>query len=273
MLADGLEILRLDLQRGRFRAALFDFDGTLSLIREGWARVMADMMVEILRETPAAEVQTELTAAVEELVARLNGRPTIFQMMQLAEEERRRGGRPPDPEVYLHRFHDLLMKRVGARTAALDAGTAAAAEWVVPGSHAVLDALRRRGVRLYLASGTQLTHVRREADLLGLTPYFREHVYGPGYDAREFSKRDVIERVLRDGELRGEELVGFGDGVVEIQELRRVGAAAVAVASDEVARRGIDAEKRRRLIEAGADVVIGDFRRHEALLRWLFAEG
>ena len=32
------EILRPDLPRGRFKAVLFDFDGTLSLLREGWPR-------------------------------------------------------------------------------------------------------------------------------------------------------------------------------------------------------------------------------------------
>ena len=50
-LDDEIEILRPDLPRGRFRSVLFDFDGTLSLIREGWPQVMIPMMVEVLRET------------------------------------------------------------------------------------------------------------------------------------------------------------------------------------------------------------------------------
>jgi len=39
----------------------------------------------------------------------------------------------------------------------------------VPGSHALLEQLRRRGLTLYLASGTDLKFVRHEAELLGLT--------------------------------------------------------------------------------------------------------
>ena len=92
MLADDpIEVLRPDLPRGRFRSVLFDFDGTLSLIREGWPQVMIPMMVQALRATGTAETEAQLTAAVEDFVMRLNGRQTIYQMIQLADEVRRRG--------------------------------------------------------------------------------------------------------------------------------------------------------------------------------------
>jgi phosphoglycolate phosphatase len=158
---DEMEILRADLPRGRFRSVLFDFDGTLSLIREGWPQVMIPMMVEFLRETGTRESEAELTASVEEFVMRLNGRQTIYQMMQLADEVRQRSGRPLDPLAYKHRYHDLLMQRIHGRLAALEAGEAKAEEWTVPGSHALLENLRRRGLTLYLASGTDLQFVRR----------------------------------------------------------------------------------------------------------------
>src|SRR5436309_3278867 len=106
MLPGGeIEVLRPDLKRGRFRAALFDFDGTLSLIREGWPQVMIPLMVEVLRGTGTAETDTELTASVEEFVMRLNGRQTIYQMMQRADEVRKRGGTPREPLEYKHEYH------------------------------------------------------------------------------------------------------------------------------------------------------------------------
>ena len=80
----------------------------------------------------------------------------------------------------------------------------------------------------------------------------------------------IIERILGDNELRGEELLGFGDGFVEIEEVKRVGGVAVAVASAEVKRQGIDAWKRDRLVRAGADIVIGDYRQRAELMRLLF---
>jgi phosphoglycolate phosphatase len=267
---DEIEIIHPDLPRGRFRSVLFDFDGTLSLIREGWPQVMIPMMVDVLRETGTPEGPDDLTAAVEEFVMRLNGRQTIYQMIQLADEVRRRGGQPHDPLHYKHRYHELLMHRIRNRLALLESGASAAEDWAVPGSHALLEALRRRGLTLYLASGTDLQYVQREAELLGLAAYFGEHIYGAVDDYQNFSKQLVIERIVSDHGLRGEELLGFGDGFVEIEEVKKVGGVAVAVASDEVNRRGVNAWKRDRLIRAGADVVIPEYRGHERLLRFLF---
>jgi phosphoglycolate phosphatase len=269
---DEIEVLRPDLPRGRFRGVLFDFDGTLSLIREGWPQVMIPMMVDVLRETGTKETDAELTAAVEEFVMRLNGRQTIYQMIQLADEVRKRGGAPQEPLEYKHRYHDLLMQRIQGRLSDLESGKATSGEWTVPESHALLDSLRRRGVTLYLASGTDVGFVRREAKLLGVAEYFGEHIYGALDDHQNFSKKMIVDKILRDHDLHGEELLGFGDGFVEIEEVRRAGGVAVAVASDEIARRGVNDWKRNRLIQAGADVVIPEYRNHPRLLRWLFAE-
>jgi phosphoglycolate phosphatase-like HAD superfamily hydrolase len=266
-----IEILRPDLPRGRFRFVLFDFDGTLSLIREGWPQVMIPMMVDVLRQTGTDEDEAALRTHVEEFVMRLNGKQTIYQMIQLAEEVRKRGGRPLEPLAYKHRYHELLMARIENRLEALAAGRAAAADWTVPGSHELLRNLQRRGLTMYLASGTDLPFVRREAELLGLTEFFGRHIYGALDDYQNFSKKMVIERLLEENNLRGEELLGFGDGFVEIEEVRRVGGVAVAVASDEANRRGVNAWKRERLIRAGADIVIGDYRVQEGLLGYLLA--
>jgi phosphoglycolate phosphatase-like HAD superfamily hydrolase len=269
-LTEEIEVLHPDIPRGRFRSVLFDFDGTLSLIREGWPQVMIPMMVDVLAATGTAETQTELTAKVEEFVMRLNGRQTIYQMMQLADEVRRRGGHPLEPLEYKQRYHDLLMQRIRGRHEALAAGSARPEEWTVPGAHAFLDALRRRGLTLYLASGTDLPYVRREAQLLGVAEYFGEHIYGALDDYRKFSKQMIIERILRDNNLSGEELLAFGDGFVEIEEVKRAGGVAVAVATDEVNRRGVHVWKRDRLVHAGADIVIPEYCQHAVLLRYLF---
>jgi phosphoglycolate phosphatase-like HAD superfamily hydrolase len=271
-LDEEIEVLNPEVPRGRFRSVLFDFDGTLSLIREGWPQVMIPMMVDCLRATPGAESEAKLQTAVEDFVMRLNGRQTIYQMIQLAEEVRRRGGNPREPLEYKHRYHALLMERIEGRLRALENGTATAEEWTVPGSHSFLAELRRRGLTLYLASGTDLKYVRREAELLGLAPYFGEHIYGALDDYQNFSKKMVIDQILREHHLCGEELLGFGDGFVEIEEVKGVGGVAVAVASDEVKRRGVNAWKRERLIRAGADLVIPEYRRQRRLLAYLFGE-
>ncbi len=272
MLDHEFEIIRPEIPRGRFRSVLFDFDGTLSLIREGWPQVMIPMMVDVLRQTGTKEREPDLQAAVEDFVMRLNGRQTIYQMMQLAEEVRKRGGEPLEPLAYKHRYHDLLMERICSRLADLESGRARPEDWTVPGSHALLAELRRRGLALYLASGTDLKYVRREAELLGLTDFFEPHIYGALDEYKNFSKQMIIDRILEENDLRGEQLLGFGDGFVEIEEIKKVGGVAIAVASDEVRRQGINAWKRDRLIRAGADLVIPEYRRYPILLKYLFAE-
>ncbi len=267
-----MEIVNPAMPRHHVRFVLFDFDGTLSLIREGWPQVMIPMMVDELKQTGTPETEKDLTAAVEEFVMRLNGRQTIYQMMQLAEEVRRRGGQPRLPLDYKHRYHGLLMQRIAGRLDALAAGRDAPERWTVPGSHALLTELHRRGLTLYLASGTDLQYVRREAELLGLADFFGEHIYGALDEYQSFSKKMIIDRILEENGLRGEQLLGFGDGFVEIEEVKSVGGVAVAVASDEVRRRGVNEWKRQRLIRAGADMVIADYREHEAMVTYLLGE-
>jgi hypothetical protein len=65
--------------------------------------------------------------------------------------------------------------------------------------------------------------------------------------------------------------MALGDGPVEIRETHKKGGYTIGVASDEVRRYGLHAGKRRRLIEAGADLVIPDFCQLDALIPLLFA--
>lgn len=266
-----IEIIDAAVERGRIRHALFDFDGTISLIRQGWQDVMVPMMVEELIATGTDESPEELTAIVREFVDRLTGKQTIYQMIELAEQIRKRGAEPLDPLVYKHRYLDLLWERIAHRIEGLRDGSIDPETMCVPGAPAILEALRARGVTCYLASGTDQPYVLDEAEALGLTEYFAG-IYGALDDYRSFSKAMVIERIIREHALSGPELVGFGDGYVEIQNVAEVGGIAVGVATDEAHPGELDAWKRNRLIVAGARAIVPDFREHRRLLAWLWAE-
>jgi phosphoglycolate phosphatase-like HAD superfamily hydrolase len=262
-----LEIVNRDYPRGPFRAAIFDFDGTLSLLRRNWQAVMIPMMVEILAETGTTETRAELHAYVDNFVMRLNGKQTIYQMIQLAEEVRERNGVALEPLAYKHRYHDLLWAQVGERVDSVRNGVASAESLTVPGSRPLLERLQRQGTTLYLASGTDITYVRDEVSVLGLDHFFGDHIYGAIDDYKNFSKAMIIEQMIRDAGFAGNEIVGFGDGFVEIEEIKKVGGLAIGVASEEEAREGINAWKRNRLIQAGADIIIGDYRELDALMK------
>ena len=267
-----IEIVRPEIICGAIRHALFDFDGTLSLIREGWQQVMVPMMVDVLMATPRHESPDELTMVVREFVDRLTGQQTIYQMLQLQEEVRLRGGEPLDALTYKYRYLDLLWRRICHRVEGLKAGTITREAMLVPGALDILEALRERGVTCYLASGTDMAYVCDEAEALGLTGYFTGGIYGALDNWQDFSKAKLIAQILEQHHLRGCELLTFGDGFVEIENTVEVRGIAVGVASDEVRRTGIDAWKRDRLIGAGAHLIIPDFRETPALIRYLFAE-
>jgi len=268
----GIEIIR-EIEPGiRFQHVIFDFDGTLSLIREGWPEVMVPMMTEEILATGTRESPEEIYRHCHDFVMRLNGKQTIYQMIQLAEEIRARGGKPREPVEYKQKYHDRLMEKIRYRHEELHSGRARPEDYLVAGAFGILSDLRKAGLSLYLASGTDERYVKDEAGLLGLIPYFGERVYGAIDDYRNFSKKMVIERILRENEVEGSALLGFGDGYVEIENIKSAGGVAVAVASDEAARsRRPDAWKRDRLIGVGADIVIADFKEKDALLDYLSA--
>ena len=264
-----IECVNHAIARGRFSSVLFDFDGTLSLIREGWREIMVPMMVETLGECRTGETEARLSRIVADFVDRLTGKQTIYQMIQLAEEVRKRGGAPPDPVAYKYRYHERLNRHIRDRIQGLRSGVVETDDLMVPGSLDLLRNLERRGLTLYLASGTDEVYVREEADLLGLTPFFEDRVYGALDRYQDFSKERVIRDLIASQGIEGEELLGFGDGYVEIENVKAAGGTAVGVASDEARRRGVNAWKRDRLIHAGADLIVPDFRCQEVLVDYL----
>ena len=253
--------------------ALFDFDGTLSLVREGWVDVMVPMMVEILQATGTDESSLDLAADCRAFVDELTGKQTIYQMMRLAAEVEARGVRPADPLEYKHQYHERLMLKIEGRRETLRNGGVEAESMMVPGSLDLLQGLAERGVTLYLASGTDVAYVREEAKLLGIGGFFGSHIYGAVDDFRSFSKQMVIEGLLEENQVDGSRLVGFGDGYVEIDNVKSSGGLAVGVASNESERDGsVDLWKRDRLVGVGADVIVPDFGESAALLNWLWRE-
>ena len=264
-----LEILHPNPAPGRLRHAVFDFDGTLSLLREGWSRIMAELGRDLIRERQlAAPPDAELLPALEREVLLLSGRPSIFQMRRLTEDIVHRGGEAPDPDDLLVEFHRRLFAAVGHRKELVRQGQ----PWTPRGTHELLRNLKRRGVALYLASGTVITHVREEADLLMVDHFFGERFYAPAPESTDFSKADVVARILRERGITGRQLLGFGDGHSETVEVKRVGGTVVGIASDEPPRTGMHALKQAMLTDLGADLIVADYAMQSELVAWLFED-
>ena len=269
-----MEIIRKTRPTVPLRAAIFDFDGTLSLIREGWQQVMIPYFIDVLNGARCSgntdkESPDEIAHCVREFVDLNTGKQTIYQCISLAEEVSRRGGIPLEPIAYKAEYHRRLSERIAGRIAELKSG-GDPVKHVVPGSYQVLNMLQGRGLTLYLASGTDEVYVREEAELLQLTSFFDGGIYGAKDDYKSFSKAMVIACIIDERQLKGPELVGFGDGYVEIENISNINGFAVGVATNESERCGIDPWKRKRLINAGADWIIPDFTETPELESCLF---
>jgi len=274
VLTTSIEILSTRAILGRFRHALFDFDGTLSVIREGWERVMAPLMVEMIageEGDPDGSIRRE----VEQYVNESTGIQTIRQMDWLARTVAARRG--PDkalsPEQYKALYNERLMVPVRERLSRLARGEVTREELMVCGAEDFLRRLCGRGLTLYVASGTDVEDVRNESAALGLVPCFGGGIFGAVGASREESKARVMRDILDTHQLEGPELLVVGDGPVEIREGKARGAVAVGVASDDVRRHGLNPAKRDRLLRAGADLIIPDFTVAGELLGLLFPSG
>jgi phosphoglycolate phosphatase-like HAD superfamily hydrolase len=270
ILNNPVECLHPNASAAHARVALFDFDGTISLIRSGWVDVMVPMMVEILMELHTGEAETDLRALVEDFVARLTGEQTIYQMMELARQVELRGGKPLEPLAYKRMYHEKLMANIEYRRQDLRRGAVSPEKYLVPGARAFLESLRDRGLKLYCASGTDEVYTLEEAELLQVRQYFQGGIYGAQDDYKSFSKEILIQRMISGLECQGDELLGFGDGFVEIKNVKDVGGTAVGLATAEPECQTVDEWKRRRLVSVGADFIVPNFLGRDELLGRLF---
>ena len=158
---------------------------------------------------------------------------------------------------------------VRQRVAKLRRGELETRDFQIKNAQKLLEAFSARGVKLYLASGTDVADVKAEAEAMGYAHLFEGRIFGAVGDIRVEAKKIVVERIIAEHGLSGPQFITFGDGPVEIRETRKRNGITVGVASDEVQRFGLNTVKRTRLIRAGADVITPDFSQLDRLLQLL----
>jgi rfaE bifunctional protein kinase chain/domain len=258
--------------------AIFDNDGTISTLREGWEKIMEPVMIRSILGTGWKTADEKLFHSVKErvhdYVEKTTGVQTLVQMHGLVEMVREFGVVPPSevktPMGYKDVYNAELLAMVSEREGKLQRGELCVEDFAVKGAHPFIKALHAAGVKLYLASGTDEADLLAEAEALGHASLFEGRIHGAVGDVNVEAKRIVLERILAEiGDGSAHTLVTFGDGPVEMRETKRRGGRAIGVASDELCRFGWNQRKRTRLIRAGADLVVPDFSQWRALCRAL----
>ena len=253
----------------KFDFVLFDFDGTVSTLRHGWESVMEPLMLEMI--SGGKPYGDGLVREVRDYINESTGIQTIHQMKWLAERVHSGGcnpDAPTDPWWYKGEYNRRLMENVSDRLKRLASGQTPRETFLIGGSEEFLRTLAERGIKLYVASGTDHPDVVKEASALGVDKYFT-YIAGAPVAAESCSKEKVIADLIENEKLCGDDFAVIGDGKVEIMLGKQAGARTVGLATDESARVGVDNVKRERLIKAGADIIDGDFTDLEGLLEFL----
>ncbi len=267
----NIEIVNSAIQGCRFTCAVFDFDGTISLLREQWPEVMSQVMVEMIcgQSEPLPSIQQEVKQYVKESA----GLSTIEQMRHLVTLVKKYGLVPVreirTAEAYKEIYDRRLLKVVDEQLTQLKHNRLTDQVLIVPGAIEFLDGLKSFGVVLYVASTTDRQYLWPEAKALGVTHYFQE-IYGPDPTLPGYSKDWLVRQVLEWHDLSPDQLLVVGDGQVEISVAKKHGAFALGVASTEKPSGVFNPTKRQMLLAAGADMIVPDFSHYRLLTNYLF---
>ncbi|MDA3939630.1 MAG: PfkB family carbohydrate kinase [Spirochaetia bacterium] len=251
------------------RVAIFDHDGTISTLRQGWDPIMKELCIKAILGNSLSTVSMEKLKKIEvaavEMIEKTTGIQTIIQMHHLMDMVRSFGfvpeGQILTPLEYKQIYNKKLIKMVDERINLFKKGQLNLSDLSIKGSIQFLEFLKNNNVKMYLASGTDQEDVRREAKILGYSDYFDGGIFGSIGDINSDPKKIVIETIVKElpKTIKPEECYVFGDGPVEMRESAKRGFTGIGLVSDEKRRFGINPEKRSRLILGGAQILIPDF--------------
>ncbi len=258
--------------------AIFDHDGTISTLREGWEHIMHPMMMKAILgdhfQVADEALYHKVHTRVVDFIDKTTGIQTLVQMKGLVDLVKEFGFVSADKILdefgYKAIYNDELLKMVKEREAKLTRGELALEDFTLKNAVLLLEKLYKAGVKLYLASGTDEEDVKNEARILGYDHLFDGGIYGAVGDVNKEAKKIVLDRILDTiGSSGNGQVAAFGDGPVEIRETRKRGGITIGIASNELKRYSLNQSKRSRLIKAGANVIIPDYSQLPKLLNLL----
>lgn len=266
------------INTNEIKYVVFDHDGTISVLRQGWENVMNSMMIKSITGEKFNRISMDLfkkiNKKVQDYIDKSTGIETIIQMEALVDMVKFFGLIPKrnilDSYSYKKEYLKQLLCFISNRIHKFKNGELDIKDLTIKSSLDFIKHLSIVNLNLYLASGTDEDDVKNEASILGYSQHFKGGIYGALNIINNNSKRTVIKNIIEKNTLRGHELMVIGDGPVELRECRRHGGIAIGVASDEIRRYGLNVKKRERLIKGGAQIIIPDFSQYKKLLKFLF---
>jgi phosphoglycolate phosphatase-like HAD superfamily hydrolase len=199
-----IEIINEWPQKLQISHAIFDHDGTISTLREGWEQIMVPMMMKAILGEHFQDADEALYHKVHtrviDFVDKTTGIQTLVQMKGLVELVKEFGLVPEDQILdefgYKEIYNKELLAMVKEREAKLLRGELAVEDFTLKNAVSLLEKLHKAGVTLYLASGTDEEDVKNEARILGYDHLFEGGIYGAVGDVTKEAKKMVLDRIL-----------------------------------------------------------------------------
>ena len=239
---------------------LFDFDGTLSWLRAGWPKIMTQLLSEHL-PTLQDETKQDRNKILENIAFGLSGHATMIQMQHFVKLAKHRKQIVPPASILYQDYLFRLNAVVEKRKKLIRNHDKSPVDFVILGSIEFLTWLKNKGRVCAIVSGTEQDLVQEEAQLLGISRFFGERIYGCTGDPLKYKKSSIFSQLMKDTGASGNNVIAFGDGPTEIKECKRLGGYAVALCSDEqqIQSKTCDPIKQAQLLAAGADTAIPNF--------------
>ncbi len=278
---NDIEIIDIPRMTGYPAMAIFDHDGTISTLRQGWEEVMRTVMVQCITGGVYDQLDMKMLSRiydeVDSVIEKTTGIQTIVQMQYLRNLVAKSGYvKDKDiltPQQYKTIYNEALLSHIEKKSSLVRKGLLSVEDVTMKGAVSFLRHLYEKGTKLYLASGTDQEDVIAEARLLGYDTLFEGRIKGSVGNVASDPKKEVIDQILTESGLiegateKGVSCIVFGDGPVEMREARKHNIPAVGVLSDEKQRYGKNLDKRERLILGGANLLISDFSDADNLIR------
>lgn len=187
---------------GKIKHVVFDHDGTISTQREGWEAIMEPVMIKAilgdLFETADKALYDQVQNRVLDFIDTSTGIQTIVQMEGLVKMVEEFGFVPQEAILdkfgYKEIYNDALMEMVNERMLKLKSGQLTVSDFTLKGAVDFLNALKMKGVTLYLASGTDEEDVINETKSLGYAHLFDGGIYGSVGDISKYSKKWSLKK-------------------------------------------------------------------------------
>lgn len=267
-LTDEMEIITSCNPSHQFSIGVFDFDGTLSILREGWQKIMQETLCAIILEKKPNYPTDMLYADIDDLIHQTTGIQTIEQMILFKNMLLLKYGFETQEVLEAMEYKEIYLKNLQSnvehRKKRIKEGFLSPDDFRIKGALDFLNALQERGIEMYLASGTDHACVIEEVEILGLKSFFENRIQGSVNDVGNDPKKKVLRSLMKN--ISGDIIV-FGDGPVELRVGRQFGAYCCGVMSDEARGHGWDLSKKERLVKAGSHMLVPDFSNYKQILK------